>query len=192
METLYTSVLGSLCLGAQSCPTLCNPMDCSPPGSSVHGDSPRKNTAMRCHAFLQEIFPTQGSNQGLLHCRQIFLPSELPGKPLGTLGISITIPSCNMILKDDIDIETTIQQLVVLVRLTCFLLLLSTVLSAQGHRPVVALGFSNGLSDSACLQCAVHEFDKNYLLNSGASFASLGASFLFCHLADPHTKQLEE
>ena len=24
-------------LAAQSCPTLCNPMDCSPPGSSVHG-----------------------------------------------------------------------------------------------------------------------------------------------------------
>ena len=28
-----------LCLVAQSCPALCNPMDCSPPGSSVHGDS---------------------------------------------------------------------------------------------------------------------------------------------------------
>ena len=27
----------------QSCPTLCNPVDCSPPGSSVHGDSPGKN-----------------------------------------------------------------------------------------------------------------------------------------------------
>ena len=52
----------------------------------------------------------------------------------------------------------------------------------------IALGLSNGLSDSACLQCAVHEFDKNYLPNSGASFASLGASFLFCHLADSHTK----
>ena len=26
-----------VCSVAQSCPTLCNPMDCSPPGSSVHG-----------------------------------------------------------------------------------------------------------------------------------------------------------
>ena len=26
-----------VCLFAQSCPTLCDPMDCSPPGSSVHG-----------------------------------------------------------------------------------------------------------------------------------------------------------
>ena len=43
---------------AQSCPTLCNPMDCSPSGSSVHGDSPDKNTGVRCHALLQGIFPT--------------------------------------------------------------------------------------------------------------------------------------
>ena len=33
-----------ICLVAQSCPTLCDPMDCNPPGSSVHGDSPTKNT----------------------------------------------------------------------------------------------------------------------------------------------------
>ena len=53
----------------QSCPTLCNPKDCSPPGSSVLGDSPGKNTEVGCHALLQEIFPTQGLNPGLLHCR---------------------------------------------------------------------------------------------------------------------------
>ena len=40
---------------------LCDPMDCSPPGSSVHGGSPGKNTGVGCHA-LQGIFPTQGSN----------------------------------------------------------------------------------------------------------------------------------
>ena len=60
-----------LCLVAQSCLTLCNPRDCSPPGSSVHGDSPGKNTGVGCHALLQRIFPTQGSNPGLLHCRWI-------------------------------------------------------------------------------------------------------------------------
>ena len=37
-------------------------MDCSPPGSSVHWDSPGKNTGMGCHALLQWIFLTQGSN----------------------------------------------------------------------------------------------------------------------------------
>ena len=45
----------------QSCRTLCDPLDCSPPGSSVHGDSPGKNTGVGCHAVLQAIFPTQGS-----------------------------------------------------------------------------------------------------------------------------------
>ena len=46
-------------------------MDYSPPGSSVHGDSPGKNTGVGCHALLQGIFPTQGSNTGLPHCRWI-------------------------------------------------------------------------------------------------------------------------
>ena len=31
---------------SQSCPSLCHPMDCSPPGSSIHGDSPGKNTGV--------------------------------------------------------------------------------------------------------------------------------------------------
>ena len=58
-----------LCLVAQSCPTPCDPVDCSPPGSSVHGDLPEYWSGF--HALLQGIFPTQGSNPGLPHCRQI-------------------------------------------------------------------------------------------------------------------------
>ena len=50
-------------------PTLCDPIDCSPSGSSVHGDSPGKNTGTGCHALFQRTFPTQGSNPGLPHCR---------------------------------------------------------------------------------------------------------------------------
>ena len=60
-----------LCLVAQLCLTLCDPMDCSLPGSSVHRDSPGKNTGVFCHALLQGNFPTQGLNPGLPHCRQI-------------------------------------------------------------------------------------------------------------------------
>ena len=45
-------------------------MDCSPPGSCPW-DSLGKNTAVDCHALLQGIFLTQGSNLNLLHCRQI-------------------------------------------------------------------------------------------------------------------------
>ena len=55
-----------LCLVAQSGPTLCDPMDCSPPGSSVHADSPGKDTGVGWHALLQGIFLTQGSNLCLL------------------------------------------------------------------------------------------------------------------------------
>ena len=50
----------------QSYLTVCNFMDCSPPVSSVHGNSPGKNTGVSCHAFLQGIFPTQGLNPHLL------------------------------------------------------------------------------------------------------------------------------
>ena len=60
-----------LCLVAQSCPTLCNPVDCRQSGSSVHGDFPGKNIGVGCHALLQGILPTQRSNPSLLHCRWI-------------------------------------------------------------------------------------------------------------------------
>ena len=57
---LYTcTCYAVLFLVAQSCPTLCHPMDCSPQGSSVHEDSPSKNTGVGCHALLQGIFTTQ-------------------------------------------------------------------------------------------------------------------------------------
>ena len=69
-----------MCLVTWMCPTLCNPMDYSPPGSSVHGDSPGKNTKVGGHVLLQGIFSTQGSNSGLLHYRQILLLSKPPGK----------------------------------------------------------------------------------------------------------------
>ena len=96
-------------------------MNCSLPGSFVHGDSPSKNTGVGCcalpgdlptpgikprspplqadslsaeppgkpkntgvgcHSLLQGIFPTQGSNLGLLHCRQILYFLSHQGSPL--------------------------------------------------------------------------------------------------------------
>ena len=50
---------------ARSCLPLCDPMGCSPPGSSPW-DSPGKTTGVGCHALLQGIFLTQGSNPHLL------------------------------------------------------------------------------------------------------------------------------
>ena len=55
-----------LYLAAQSYLTLYDPMDCSPPGSSVHGYSPSKNTGVGCRDLRQGILPTQGSNLYLL------------------------------------------------------------------------------------------------------------------------------
>ena len=66
----------SVCLITQLCLTLCNSMDCSPPGSSVHGDSPDKNTGVGCHTLHQGIFPTQGSNPGLPHIHKLI--SRMP------------------------------------------------------------------------------------------------------------------
>ena len=109
-------------LATQACLTLCDPMDCSPPGSSVHGilqarilewvtisfsrgsswprdrtwvsctasgfltfwatyspwNYPGQNTGVGYLSLLQRIFPTQGLNPGLLHCRQILYQLNLP------------------------------------------------------------------------------------------------------------------
>ena len=55
----------------QLCLALCDPVDCSLPGASVHAISiPSKSTGVDCHSLLQEIFPTQGLNLGFPHCRQ--------------------------------------------------------------------------------------------------------------------------
>ena len=53
------------------CPTLCDPMDCSLPGSSCPWDFPGKNTEVCCHFLLQGIFPTKALNSGLPHCLPI-------------------------------------------------------------------------------------------------------------------------
>ena len=60
---------------------LCDPMSCSPTGSSVHGDSPGKNIGVGCHALLQGFFPTQGLNPGLPHRRQILYYLSHQGSP---------------------------------------------------------------------------------------------------------------
>ena len=59
----------------QSCPTLCNPMDCP-------WNFPGKNNGVGCHSLLQGIFPTQGSNPGLLHCRQILYHLSYQGNTM--------------------------------------------------------------------------------------------------------------
>ena len=72
------------CSDAQSCLTLCNPMDCSPPGSSVHGILQARileSTAMPS----PWDFPNQGSSPCLLHIlhwQVSSLPLAPPGEPI--------------------------------------------------------------------------------------------------------------
>ena len=68
---LSVRIIAAAVLAAQSCPTLCNLMDCSPPGSSVHGISQARILEWAGIPFSRGIFLTQGSNPHLLHCRQI-------------------------------------------------------------------------------------------------------------------------
>ena len=83
------SICAVLCLVIQSCLILRDPMDgifatsmdSSPPVSSVHGDSPGKNTGVGCHFLLQGIFPPKGSDPGLLHCRRILYCLRNQGRP---------------------------------------------------------------------------------------------------------------
>ena len=65
--------------GPQSCPTLCNPMDYSPPVSSVHGILQAGILEWAEDSLLQGIFSIHGSNPGLLHCRQILYCLSLQG-----------------------------------------------------------------------------------------------------------------
>ena len=65
---------------AQLCPTLCDPMDCNLPASSLWG-FPGKSTRVSCHFLLQGIFPAQGSNLSLPHCRQTLYRLSHQGSP---------------------------------------------------------------------------------------------------------------
>ena len=84
-----------LCLVTQSWPTLCNPMDCTPPGSSVHGDSPGKimeNTPFSIGESVIMESVTMPSSRGSSQprspaLRADSLSSESPGKPKNT-GVS--------------------------------------------------------------------------------------------------------
>ena len=57
------------------------PWTVAPPGFSVHGDCPGKNTGVGSHSLRQGIFPNQGSNSGLLHCRQSLYHLNHQGSP---------------------------------------------------------------------------------------------------------------
>ena len=68
-------------LVTQLCPTLCDPRDLSPPGSSCQWNFPGKDAGVGCHFLLQGLFLTQGSNPHLQHWQPDFLPLSHEGSP---------------------------------------------------------------------------------------------------------------
>ena len=82
------------CLVARSCPSLCDPMDCSSPDSSVHRISQARILEWVAIAFLQGTFQTQGSNLGLLYWQVDSLALSHQGSPnlmLSVLNYSFKI-----------------------------------------------------------------------------------------------------
>ena len=78
------------CMRAQSCPTVCNPLHCTLPGS-YPWDFSSKNTGVGCHFLLQGIFPTQRSNPHLLsvlHGRQILYLLNHQGSPTPAISLA--------------------------------------------------------------------------------------------------------
>ena len=69
--SLAASLFHLSCFTAESSPTLLQPHVLQPARLLCPWDFPGKNTGVGCHALLQGIFPTQGSNPRLLHCRWI-------------------------------------------------------------------------------------------------------------------------
>ena len=78
------------CAVAQSCLTLCNPVDYNPPGSSVHGIFQARILGAGCHFLLQCIFPTQGWNPHLFN----LLPWQVASSPLCHLGSPLQVEGC--------------------------------------------------------------------------------------------------
>ena len=69
------------------CLTLCDPMDCSLQGSSVHGILQPKMLKWVANVHLRGILPTQGLNPhllGLLHWQAGSLPLAPAGKPIAS------------------------------------------------------------------------------------------------------------
>ena len=61
-------------MGAQSCPTLCNSMDCNPPGSSVHGVFQARILEGVAISYSRESSQSRGLNLPLLHWQADSLP----------------------------------------------------------------------------------------------------------------------
>ena len=88
---------GYICVKSlQSCLTLCDPMDFSPPDSSVHGILLTRILEWEAIPFSRDL-PDPGSNPGLLLCSQILYHLHHQGSPLRSYAVlccAKSLPSC--------------------------------------------------------------------------------------------------
>ena len=82
----------------QSCPTLCDPMDCSLTRFFHPWDFPGKNPGVGCHFLLQDIFLTQGLNPGLLHCRQTLYRLNHQGRSIRAPFFGTSCKDCGTLV----------------------------------------------------------------------------------------------
>ena len=73
-----------VCLVAQLCLTLCDPMDCSPARLLCPWDSPGKNNGVGCHSLLQENLPNPGIEPSSPALQADSFPAEPPGKSISS------------------------------------------------------------------------------------------------------------
>ena len=120
LATEQQSILSLLCMVlmfiAHSCSTLCNLIDCSPPGSFCPWNSPGKNTGMGSHFLLQKGHP----DQGIKPESSAFLADSLLPEPPRE-------PECSNFILFDIAIQFSQNNL--LKRLSFFLFIILLLLS---------------------------------------------------------------
>ena len=94
-------LIGSMCMCVESlqlCPTPCDPMDCSPPGSSDHRILQAGILEVGSHALLQKIFLIHGLNLHLLYHRQIIYPLSHLGSPIQVLDVNKSKKTWSLLL----------------------------------------------------------------------------------------------
>ena len=89
-----------LCSVAQLYMILFDPIDCSPPSSSVHGDSPDKNTEVGCHALFQGDLPNPGIKPRSSTLLVESLLFEPPGKSKNTRVGSLSLLQGNFLTQE--------------------------------------------------------------------------------------------
>ena len=97
-QKLWLSCVCACAKSLQLCPTLCVPIDCSPPGSSVHGILQARILEWVAISFSKGTFPALGSNPNLSHCRQILYCLSYLGSSTRLLRLKQKTKNCRIII----------------------------------------------------------------------------------------------